>query len=126
MAERDLGILGMVATDRSEVARLIRLTRGHTVEPGDRLGALLVSIDLSILGRPPQLYDRYAVAIREEYAFVPDDAFRAGRAGVLRRFLEAEVIFPDPRFRSRLKAAARANLMRELVSLEQAAPDLRS
>src|SRR4029079_7105448 len=36
-----------------EVGRLIRLTKTHAVQPGDRLGALLISIDLSILGAEP-------------------------------------------------------------------------
>jgi predicted metal-dependent HD superfamily phosphohydrolase len=121
MAERELVSLGVDASDRSEVARLIRLTRGHTVEPGDRIGAILVSIDLSILGRAPDVYHRYALAIREEYGFVPDELFRAGRARVLKHFLEAEAIFPDPIFRSRLEAPARANLARELAALETAA-----
>ena len=35
---------------RPEVGRLIRLTRTHQVEPEDRLGAILISIDLRILG----------------------------------------------------------------------------
>jgi predicted metal-dependent HD superfamily phosphohydrolase len=121
MAERDLEGLGVDACDRSEVARLIQLTRGHRVEPNDRLGAVLVSIDLSILGRPAEVYDRYAAAIRQEYGFVPDDAFRIGRAGVLRRFLESEMIFPDARFGARLGSAARENLKRELWVLEEAA-----
>src|ERR1700744_4870765 len=34
---------------REDVGRLIRLTRTHEVDPGDRLGAILISIDLSIL-----------------------------------------------------------------------------
>src|ERR1700680_4265963 len=33
---------------RCEVGRLIRLTETHQVEPEDRLGAILISIDLSI------------------------------------------------------------------------------
>ena len=39
--------------EREEVARLIRLTAGHAVEPEDRLGEILVSIDLAILGAAP-------------------------------------------------------------------------
>lgn len=103
-----------------EVARLVRLTTGHVAEPGDRLGAILVSIDLSILGSDPGAYDAYARAIREEYAHVPDDAFARGRAAFLRRMLASDPIFPDPRFAARFDAPARANMARELASIERA------
>lgn len=102
---------------RDEVARLILLTAGHTVEEGDRLGELLVSIDLAVLGAPAERYDDYAVAVRAEYAHVPDEAWRVGRAQVLQRFLDAPVIYPDPGFRDWLEAQARENLARELASL---------
>jgi predicted metal-dependent HD superfamily phosphohydrolase len=59
---------------RQEVGRLIRLTKTHLVEPGDRLGAILISIDLSILAAEPSRYDAYAAAIRKEFAHVPDGA----------------------------------------------------
>ena len=52
---------------RREVGRLIRLTKTHAVQPGDRLGAILISIDLSILGAEPARYDAYAAAIRQEF-----------------------------------------------------------
>jgi predicted metal-dependent HD superfamily phosphohydrolase len=117
MAKRDLRELGASIHQRDEVARLIRLTAGHQVEEGDRLGEILVSVDLSILGAPPADYDAYAVQVREEYVHVPDEAWRTGRARVLQHFLEAPVIYPDPAFASRLDAPARANLERELASL---------
>src|SRR4029450_7032805 len=50
---------------RQEVGRLIRLTRTHDVQPDDRLGAILISIDLSILGAEPARYDAYAAADRQ-------------------------------------------------------------
>jgi predicted metal-dependent HD superfamily phosphohydrolase len=118
LARRDLAALGASEPEREEVARLILLTKGHAVPARDRLGAVLVSIDLAILGRSPEAYDRYAAQVRQEYAFVPDEAFRAGRAAVLRHFLDAPAIYPDPRFRDRLEAPARANLERELASLQ--------
>lgn len=117
LARRDLPRLGADAATVGDVARLILLTAGHAVAAGDRLGALMVSIDLSILGEPPALYDAYAAAIREEYAHVPDDAFRAGRRRVLQGFLAAPAIFPDPAFAARYEAPARANLAREIVAL---------
>ncbi|UFZ06084.1 phosphohydrolase [Bradyrhizobium ontarionense] len=112
LAERD------VAPElRGEVGRLIRLTRTHDVAPGDRLGALLVSIDLAILGADDVTYDAYANAIRREYAHVPDDAYRAGRAAVLERFANRRVIYPDADFAAALDQTARANLARELRAL---------
>ncbi|WP_316188228.1 MULTISPECIES: phosphohydrolase [unclassified Bradyrhizobium] len=102
---------------RDEVGRLIRLTRTHDVAPDDRLGALLVSIDLAILGTDEAGYDAYADAIRREYAHVPDDAYRAGRAAVLDRFARRPVIYPDAGFAAALDQKARANLARELRGL---------
>ena len=57
---------------RQEVGRLIRLTKTHNVQPDDRLGAILISIDLSILGAAPARYDAYAAAIRQEFIHVPE------------------------------------------------------
>jgi predicted metal-dependent HD superfamily phosphohydrolase len=107
-----------VAADiRQEVGRLVRLTKTHQVEPSDKLGAILISIDLSILAADPSRYDAYAAAIRKEFVHVPDDAYRAGRADVLRRFAARPVIFPDAAFAVTCEAKARENLARELARL---------
>jgi predicted metal-dependent HD superfamily phosphohydrolase len=102
---------------RPEVGRLIRLTKTHQAEPEDRLGAILISIDLSILGAEPARYDAYAAAIRKEYAHVGDGDYRAGRAKVLRLFAARPFIFPDADFAARYDRQARQNLARELASL---------
>ena len=102
---------------RQEVGRLIRLTKTHAVQPGDRLGAILISIDLSILGAEPARYDAYAAAIRQEFVHVPDGDYRAGRAKVLSQFAGRPVIFPDTAFAARYDRQARENLARELASL---------
>jgi predicted metal-dependent HD superfamily phosphohydrolase len=102
---------------RDEVGRLIRLTKSHQVAPNDRLGAILISIDLGILAAEPARYDAYAAAIRREYSHVPDAGYRAGRAQVLSRFAARPVIFPDPGFAAIHDAPARENLARELASL---------
>jgi predicted metal-dependent HD superfamily phosphohydrolase len=117
LAMRDLAVRGAPDPIARETFRLIELTKGHEVEASDRLGAPLVSIDLSILGAAPELYDAHADAIRQEYAFVPEEAFRAGRAAILRRFLASSRIFPDPGFSERLETQARANLLSELERL---------
>jgi predicted metal-dependent HD superfamily phosphohydrolase len=102
-----------------EVGRLIRLTRTHRVEPADKLGAILISIDLSILAAEPSRYDAYAASIRREFAHVPEDAYRAGRSDVLTRFAARQVIFPDAAFAKECEQKARDNLARELASLKR-------
>ncbi|WP_334527512.1 HD domain-containing protein [Bradyrhizobium sp. AZCC 2230] len=102
---------------RPEVGRLIRLTKTHDVGAGDRLGAILISIDLSILGTDPARYDAYAVAIRREFGHVSEGDYRTGRARVLRHFAVRPVIFPDPDFAAVYDQQARDNLARELASL---------
>jgi predicted metal-dependent HD superfamily phosphohydrolase len=100
-----------------EVGRLIRLTKTHQVAPEDRLGAILISIDLSILGAEPARYDAYAAAIRQEFAHVSEPDYREGRARVLRQFAARPAIFPDAGFAATYDRQARANLARELASL---------
>jgi predicted metal-dependent HD superfamily phosphohydrolase len=117
MAKRDLRDLGAGLHVRDEVARLIRLTAGHEVEEEDRLGALMVSIDLAILGAPAAEYDAFVQAVRAEYAHVPDDAWRKGRAAVMGKFLAAPAIFPAPDFRDSFEVPARANVAREIAAL---------
>lgn len=120
LAREALAAAGAPEADLAEVERLILLTKGHTVEAGDRLGALMVSIDLSILGAEPEAYAAYARAIREEYAAVPEDIYRAGRARVLRAFLDAPVLFPDPALAETLDGPARRNLAAEIAELTRA------
>lgn len=116
-ARRELVGCGVEKSDAAEVERLILLTRGHRAGKDDRLGALLVSIDLSILGSEPGRYRAYAEDVRKEYGHVPDDAWRSGRSAVLKSLLSAEPLFPDPRFRAELEARARRNMRSELKAL---------
>jgi predicted metal-dependent HD superfamily phosphohydrolase len=101
-----------------QIARLIRLTAGHARVP-DPAGQLMCDIDLSILGRPVELFDSYDRRIRAEYAWVPEDAYRAGRARVLGDLMRHDPLFQTPAFRQRFEAQARLNLRRALAALGQ-------
>ncbi len=107
--------LGQALTD--EVVRLVRLTVNHHPEPGDRNGEVLCDADLAVLGGSPEAYATYAAAVREEYAFVPEGAFREGRAAVLRQLLDLPALYRTPSAHARFDAAARANLAAELKLL---------
>ncbi|MFT2720791.1 phosphohydrolase [Deinococcus sp. A31D244] len=97
---------------QAQVRALILATR-HTTPPTTRAAALFVDADLGILGADPDAYDR---AIRAEYAHVPEDAYRAGRAAVLHGFLSRERLYLTPEFAA-LDAPARVNLRRALERL---------
>ncbi|MEU2781988.1 hypothetical protein [Streptomyces sp. NPDC007110] len=117
LAERALPEAGVPAERTAEVARLVRLTVTHDPEPGDLNGEVLCDADLAILAAPPSAYAAYTAAVREEYHFVPNDAFRAGRADVLRQLLAPPGLFRTPHGRERWEATARYNLTSELEML---------
>jgi predicted metal-dependent HD superfamily phosphohydrolase len=118
LAERALPEAGVPAARVAQVARLVRLTENHDPRPGDRDGEVLCDADLAVLAGAPADYARYAAAVREEYGFVPDDAFRAGRAAVLRQLLELPRLFHTPHGRAHWEGRARQNLRSELSLLD--------
>jgi predicted metal-dependent HD superfamily phosphohydrolase len=97
--------------------RLILLTKRHHAQPEDRDGHVLLDADLAILGAGDADYRCYARQIRQEYAWVPEAAYREGRAAVLRRFLERpRLYFTEPMHSSR-EEQARRNLRAEITML---------
>jgi predicted metal-dependent HD superfamily phosphohydrolase len=116
LAERHLRALGAPEPFVVTVHDLILDTR-HTAPPTTPDGQTLVDIDLSILGRPAEIYDAYDNAIRREYAHVPEGAYRTGRATVLRSFLARPSIYLTPPFQEQYELRARENLKRSLLNL---------
>ena len=117
LAERMLADTDLPAPAVAEVARLVRLTTTHDPAAGDRDGAVLCDADLAILAAPPERYAAYAAAVREEYAAVPDEAFRDGRAEILRGLLALPTLYRTRPARERWEAAARHNIETELMLL---------
>ncbi|MEY9872329.1 putative metal-dependent HD superfamily phosphohydrolase [Streptacidiphilus sp. MAP12-33] len=123
LAERVLPELGVSDEAIAEVARLVRLTAGHDPAPGDRNGEVLCDADLAILGAPPEIYARYAAAVREEYAFVPEDDFRTGRAAVLEGLLAKKPsLYRTQPAQTTFGPRADANLRSELARLRDKVP----
>lgn len=116
-ARRALSVIRVPVAVTGETARLIELTAGHEVADGDRNAMVLVDADLAILGSPRDVYDRYAVDIRGEYAHVDEPAYRAGRRAVLETFLARPRLFRTATAHERFDAPARDNLRREIAAL---------
>lgn len=117
LAERAITAAGGDREAIGRVRNLILATR-HQALPETTDEALLLDIDLSILGAPDKRFDRYDADIREEYHAVPWSKYVAGRRAVLRGFLERPRLYLTGHFHDRLEAAAHANLSRALKRLQ--------
>ncbi|MET7339833.1 hypothetical protein ACIOEZ_00775 [Streptomyces sp. NPDC087866] len=117
LAERALPEAGVPDAVTEEVARLVRLTVTHDPAAGDTNGEVLCDADLAILAAPPKEYAQYAAQVREEYGFVPEEAFREGRAAVLRQLLGLPRLFRTPYGTAEWEPRARQNLLTELELL---------
>ncbi|MHC4892317.1 MAG: HD domain-containing protein [Planctomycetota bacterium] len=116
LAEERLGAVGIACEAIGRIAQLIRWTQKHDARGRD--GELLIDIDLGILGQSRTTFERYDAEIRAEYAWVPESAYRNGRARVLRSFLERERIYRTAAFHSAYEQPARDNLQAKLRELE--------
>ncbi len=103
-----------------EVTRRVRelvLSTKHHATPTSPDACVLVDVDLSILGAEADRFDEYEHQVRQEFAWVPEPAFRQARAKVLNEFLARSSIYATEFFRQRLESRARDNLQRSLARL---------
>lgn len=108
--------LGVPEATVAETERLILLTKTHVAEAGDADGQLLLDADLAILGSKRSEYRCYAESIRQEYGWVPEPQYRAGRTAILENFLKRKNIYRTGFF-APLEIPARDNLRWEIESL---------
>ena len=114
-AVRFLAANGAATEVIERVRAMILLTRHDA--PAQTAGeALLLDIDLSILGADVAGYDAYEAAIRKEYHIVPLPIYRRKRVEVLRGFLERDCIYLTEPFRAERELKARANLARAIAA----------
>lgn len=102
----------------TRINELILLTR-HDQPPPDADAALLLDIDLAILGAAPPRFDEYERQIRQEYHWVAWPVYCTRRRTVLQAFLDRPTIYHSPLFQEQYESAARANLARSLQALTQ-------
>ena len=98
----------------------VLMTATHEVEgelPHTPVLEVVHDADLWILAAPQERYARYREQVRREYAHVPDDAFRAGRAAIMGGFLGRERIYRTDHAHDRWTGRARTNLAAEVEEL---------
>jgi len=117
LLKRALAAAGAPADATERTAAMVLATRHDRRASPDPDTALLLDADLAILGQCEIAFDVYEAAVRREYAWVPDAAFRQGRTAVLSRFLARPNIYSTPHFHALYEAQARENLARSIAAL---------
>ncbi len=100
----------------TRVSELIMAT-SHGTPLANSDQALIVDIDLSVLGCSPQSYKEFEVAVRKEYKKIPFFLFKKGRKKILNGFLQRERIYSFPECHQRYEAQARENIANAICTL---------
>jgi predicted metal-dependent HD superfamily phosphohydrolase len=107
-------LAGHEAVER--IVQLIEATKTHDGAEGDEGLDALLDADLSTFADDNE--GRNGDLIRQEYAEVPTDAFRAGRKQILQHFLAREPLYRTELMRARYEAKAKANIRRAIDRIE--------
>ena len=100
----------------ARVRDLVLATR-HDAIASDGDTAIMVDVDLSILGANRDRYDAFELKVRAEYRWVPRPLYRRERRKILESFLRRQRIFGTDEFFHRYESAARENLARAIGNL---------
>lgn len=107
-----------VARDRChQVHHLIMATQDHAVK-NDGDTALMVDIDLAILGQETNTFAAFEAHIRQEYAWVPVAEYCQRRSKILATFLQRPHVYQTGYFQERYDAIAQTNLQAALSRLQ--------
>jgi predicted metal-dependent HD superfamily phosphohydrolase len=117
-ASRVLTEGGVAADVVARIASYVLATR-HAGEMLVGDAALVVDIDLSILGQGPLAFAVFERDIRREYWWVPRKKYVAGRVAILASFLKRGRIFHFDEFFLRYEQRARENLAGTIRQLER-------
>ena len=117
-ARARLGALGVRPEAVERIAACIEATARHESSGGD--AALVVDLDLTVLGAGRREFDAFERRIRLEYAHVPESIYREARRRVLEGFLSRAQIYEIAPLRAELEPTARANLARRIRELSDA------
>lgn len=118
LARTRLHALGVHTEAVDRIVSHVEATARHEANGGD--AALVVDLDLAVLGARRRDFDAFERQIRLEYAHVPDVVYRAARRRVLEDFLRRKQIYRMAPLCAEFEASARANLTRRIRGLSGA------
>jgi predicted metal-dependent HD superfamily phosphohydrolase len=112
-ARHALGGAGVPEAALARIEAMILATGTHVAQLGD--GALLVDIDLAILGAPPEDFARFERQVRLEYGMFDDASYARGRGHVLTKLAARRPLYATPLMAEELEARARRNLAQAIA-----------
>jgi predicted metal-dependent HD superfamily phosphohydrolase len=111
--------LGLPEQAIATICRLILCTKNHQAEPEDLEAQILLDADLAILGSNRDRYQKYTLAIAQEYSWLPALEYRQGRQKVLENFLARDRLYFTKTIFTLKEKQARNNLIWEIKQLSQ-------
>lgn len=116
-AVRFLQKAGVADTECARIHQLIMATQDHT-DLADKDTALVIDIDLAILGQDAETFAEFETNIRKEYHWVPAADYCYCRSELLRTFLQRSQIYQTAYFQERYDAIAHTNLQAAITNLQ--------
>ncbi len=115
-----LNFLGANAAASDAIARVeaLIMVTCHDAIPDTMDEALMIDVDLSILGASPERFQAYEKNVRREYRWVPWAMYRRRRGKILNQFMERDRLFYTDHFHQNLDNQARANLVEAISELD--------
>lgn len=111
--------LGIAAETITKASYMIRATKHNRGCPDDIDCQIMLDADLATFASEWDLQIEIEQAIRQEYAFVPEPAYRAGRQAVLQNFLKRERIYCTDWMHAEGERTARQNIERSIAALNE-------
>jgi len=119
-AKRALTEMGAEPQLISRVAELIEMTERHTAPAPDADAALMMDIDMAILGAAPARYKKYAAEVEAEYtSHLTPEEYRAGRLAFLETCHAKTRFFITDTFEKKYGEQSRRNLSWEENALKK-------
>lgn len=115
IAGEDMRAMEIPDREINWVTECIRRTSGHQGNGADDGMRLFLDLDLLVLGAPEPIYLKYAAAIRMEYGWVPEQAYKEGRSRVLHHFLDRPKIYYTEEIAKSFENQARSNMQTEMM-----------
>ena len=107
----------MIQEVGSQVHDLILFSQ-YNRQPETREEMVLHDVDLAIFGESEELFCKYEKDIRLEYGFVEDEAYRKGRADILRKFQKYPFYSTQEMRFSSYETLAQINIRKSIEALE--------